>query len=441
MTTRVSAIGAVLVTAASLAAGAPTSDAASDGDGRWHEPKTIQAHKRLETYGPVYQLPNGSTVAFWRNSKGDDVYAADRVAGGKWSDIVVVNGPHSEAWGHAAVEDPGSRITVAWRDRVGERLRTWTRRFVDGEWTEPRLELRSGVTYGVRAIRLATARGVVAVQWFEHDPEKGDQIVVAVRRGADKMTILPPPPSPQQWVRHLAVDSAGHAVVVGIADGRLLVTTYGSDGVWTEQQLGPSDGYEIASVPSGATAASNRSGDLVVGWREVLPNAGPFDPGTTVVRSRPHGEGFGGAHVLTENSSCEWSCLTLGMDADGNNTAVYSTWLVGSDADVWFTRRDGSTGSWAHPRQLAHEVNKYSKFAHATAPGGGSVIAIDADTAFLAYRCGPAGGCRKPVSLSPPRQYDEVVADTARGTAAMIWGTDCVFDCEYESRLLARVYE
>jgi hypothetical protein len=146
--------------------------------------------------------------------------------------------------------------------------------------------------------------------------------------------------------------------------------------------------------------------------------------------------------TLTTEANCYQDvCVTLGMDADGGVTAVYSN-QFGEAADIWFARRDAANETWTTPLLLAHDASRYFMGAHATAPSGGSVIAIPAGQFHhLVYRCGPAGNCDSPTTLGPPGGF-EVSVDSARGGAALLWDDGCADDeCEVQIYLLARVYE
>ena len=437
----VRAVGIVLVVAALVGFGASSGVAARSDGGAWGAPTTIMDGIRLDSFGPAVQLPNGNAVALWRRLGRDTVFWAERPAGGPWSAPMELGGRSSTMWGYDAIEAPGSKITVVWRGTNGGDTGIWSQRFVAGAWTEPLLEVATEVPDSFRWVSLATARRVAAVMWTESNAEGIQEIKVAVRRGPGDMTILPSVPSPYQRTYHLSVDGEGRPTVVGASNGRLLVTTYGPDG-WVEEPVGPSPGYELDSpLDPRIAAASDRSGGLAVGWREVLPDSGPDDPGTTVVRYRPPGEAFTPGHALTTESSCDRPCVTLGMARDGDLTAVYPVWAGGLQADMWIARRDATTEEWKAPQLLAHDVNRFAEFTQSTAPGGRSVVAISIEAGYLAFRCDAAAHCEAPVELAEPEQYSEVLVDGAQRRAAMLWGSGCASECEYFSTIRARVFQ
>ena len=428
--------GVGLLVVVPLLGGSPSGSAAAPDRRSWSAVETVQADTGLETYGPVVQLSDGSTVALWTNNRHRHLFMAERPAHGSWTPRTDLSGPRSEVWNRTVVEAPHSKFTVAWTGTVRGTRGIWTCSFRHGQCAEPRLEVRPTAQYS--GLKLATARGVVALEWTNDGPIAA----VAVRHGAGDMTILPPLPTSSQYVSHLAVNRAGHPTVVGRADGRILVTTYGSNGAWVEEVIEPSPGYQLAGPSGYVTAVSNRAGDLALGWREI-PGGGGY-VGATRVHVRPNGGALSPLYTLTKEADCrEWldPCVTLGMDAHGDVTAVYAT-NAGAANDIWFTRRDAATGMWTSATLLLEDGSRYFRGAHATALSGGSVIAIPLDgNRFLVYRCGPAGTCGPPATLGPPNGY-HVAADSARRSAALLWGAGCAGEeCEIQDDLLARVYE
>ena len=438
----VRAIGIVLVAGALVVSGAPGGAAARSERGEWGAATTIMGGIRLGKVGPAVQLPDGNAVALWQRSGRDTLFWAQRRADRRWSAPAELGGDSSTIWTYDAIEEPGSRITAVWRGTNDVETGIWSQRFVAGEWTEPHFEVPTTGPSGFLWVRLATARRVTALMWAESTAGDGEEIKIAVSRASGDMTILPPLPDAGLYRYELSVDGEGRPTVVGATDDRVVVTTYGSDG-WVEEQVGPSPGYELPSLTPHFAAASNRSGDLAVGWREVLIGSGPSDPGTTIVRHRPRGEAFAPAHVLATESWCssDFSCVPLGMAADGDLTAVYQVLVDGSLADVWITRRDATTQEWQAPQRLAHEVVPYAGVIQSTAPGGRSVVAISIESGVLAFRCDAAAHCGAPVEMAEPDLYNEVVVDGAKGRAVMLWGAGCAFECEYFSTLRARVFK
>jgi hypothetical protein len=436
----VRAIGIVLVVAAFVAPGVSSSAAVRSEGGTWGVPKTLMDGIRLGSFGPAVQLPNGNAVALWQRSGRDTLFWAEREAEGRWSSPRKLGGAGSTIWGYDAMKEPRNKISLVWRGTNNEETGIWSQQYVAGTWTEPHFEVPTTGPSGFRWVSLATARRVTAVMWGETTAEGGQEIKVAVRRGRGDMTILPPLPTAMNRA-YLSVDGKGRPTVVGASNRRVLVTTYGSDG-WVEEPVGPRPGYELSSPTSPRIAvASNRSGDLAVGWHEVLPNSEPSDPGTTVVRYRPSGEAVTPAHALTSESICDYRCVTLGIAADGDLVAVYPVWTGGLQADVWITRRDATTQEWQAPQSIARDVNTYAEVTQSTAPGGRSVLAIPFESGHLAVRCNAAAQCGAPVELAEPVDYSEVAIDGVKGRAVMLWGAGCAFECEFFSTLRARVFD
>lgn len=247
---------------------------------------------------------------------------------------------------------------------------------------------------------------------------------------------------------HVAIDRAGLPTIVGGDNGGLLLTTYALDGTWREERIGPSAGYRLTN-PAFPTAegASNRNGALVVAWRETpVADASDRTASTrTVARVRLPGETVGPPYSLTDESESDcWyssTCITLGMAADGDVSAVYAS-LPDHETDLWFSRRDASTGAWSSPRQLATGINRYiAEWAHSTAWSGRSVVAIPDETGHLVYRCRAGGDCGSGTLLMRPATNRNVYVDGAGRRAALLWGLGCGrLDC-WQRDLRARVFE
>lgn len=423
-----------LVAGASLLVGSAPPVAATIDAGSWRPPEIIKADARANYYGKgVLSLPDGRTLAFWIN-RSNHLLFSSRPAEGDWSSPQDLTGAGSTVWVRRVIEDPHNEATMFWRGTIDGEEGIWSRRFVDQEWTAPRLEV---VPDSAHAAELSVAKtgSATAVLWREDDSTSYRGVLkVAVQRGSDEWTTLPSLPMPNQFVMHLAIDRAGLPTVVGAVDGRVLATTYGLDGAWLEEQIGPRPRYKLANTtPPTVEGASNRDGALVVAWRETpVGEGGAY--GRTVARVRPPGEAFGEPHALTSESSCYFynRCMSLGVAADGDISAVYTS-QPDDETDLWFTRRDAGSGAWSSPRQLASDLDRYfPEWAHSTARSGRSVVAIADETGHLVYRCRASGDCGSGTSLKRPGRNTNVHVDGAGPRAALLWGKD---------DLRARVFE
>ncbi|HET7053650.1 MAG TPA: PKD domain-containing protein [Solirubrobacterales bacterium] len=409
-------VGAVLIcTLLALGAGASTASAAPT----WLAPKDISGLNQSITFPEVAVNAGGDAVAIWPRDVGSEtiIEAAERPAGGDWSEPVVLSDPTEEEPSnvHVALDAAGNAVAVWSAFDQGFVIRSAARP-AGGEWSEPEdLFVEDGHT----PYLAMNAAGEAVAVWTGFDGVDDEVTWAAVRSAGGDWSApeeLSVAGEQDGFSPRVAIDAAGNAIAVwqrfDLSHDVVQAAVRTACGDWSTPD-------EISAASDDARSpriAMNAAGDAVAAWT-ILSSGG------IQAAARP----AGGDWSAPEEVSAEGGVPALCVDSSGNAFAIWSG--PGSAEQILRAAMRPPGGEWSGPEDLSAEAETFQSYELAANSAAGVIATWTRGVSSTSHEVQaavrpPGGDWQAPKSLSATGEDSGLpdLAFDAAGDAIAIWG-------------------
>lgn len=407
------------------------SASAANADSAWLPAQVLSADGEDAAWPQVAIDPQGNAIATWQRSNGSKVVvqAAERSAGGSWSEPEDLSDPGEDA-GEAdvAVDAEGNAIAV-WRrlDGNNHTIIELSERPFGGDWTEP-IELSAHDVYSYEPHVAVNASGDATVIW--HAFGTGETLVQSAERPAGGTWSEPEDLSPagkEATEAKVGVDAAGTATAVWeLLDGggaSIQTSRRPLGGAWSEPEYLSSPEYS-AFVPDLAVAGG---GDATTVW-------GQFEGEPERIRAA---QLSGGEWSEAKTLSGTWADEPqVAVDGTGNAVVI---WSRASEEETTLIESSEHLvgGSWTQPRILSGDgmggypvegyVNVYSPRVAVNPQGEGVAVWVQAQAGKRVVESASRsvlGAWSEPVRISYAQAEQPALAISQSGGAVATWRRD-----------------
>jgi len=406
------------------------SASAANADSAWLPAQVLSADGEDAAWPQVAIDPQGNAIAVWQRSNGSKivVQAAERPAGGSWSEPADLSDPGEDA-GEAdvAVDAQGNAIAV-WRrlDGNNHTIIELSERPFGGDWSEP-VELSAHDVYSYEPHVAVNARGDATVIW--HAFGTGETLVQSAARPAGGSWSEPEDLSPsgkEGTEAKVGVDAVGTATAVWelLAGGKAWIQTSRRPlgGTWSEPEDLSSPEY-AAFVPDLAVAGE---GDATAVW-------GQFEGEPEKIRAA---QLSGGEWSEAKTLSGTWADEPqVAVDGAGDAVAIWAR--AGEETTLIESAERSVGGSWTQPRivsgdgmggyPVAGYVNVSSPRVAVNSQGEGVAVWVQAQAGKSVVESASRsvlGAWSEPVRVSYAQAEQPALAISQSGSAVAAWRRD-----------------
>ncbi|HET7511078.1 MAG TPA: hypothetical protein VFJ65_12610 [Solirubrobacterales bacterium] len=396
----------------------------------WLPAEVLSAEAEDAALPQVAIDPQGNAIAVWQRFNGSKgvIQAAERPAGGSWSEPQDLSDP-GESAGEAdvAVDAAGNAIAV-WRrlDGNNHTIVELSERPFGGAWSEP-IELSAHDVYSYEPHVAVNARGDATVIW--HAFGTGETLVQSTERPAGGSWSEPVDLSPsgkEGTEAKVGVDAAGTATAVWqLLDGggaAIQTSRRPLGGTWSEPEYLSSSEFS-AFVPDLAVTGG---GDAAAVW-------GQFEGEPQRVRAA---QLSGGKWSEAKTLSGTWADEPqVAVDGAGNAVVIWSRAV--EETTLIESSEHAAGGSWTPPRILSGDgmggypvegyVNVYSPRVAVNSQGEGVTVWVQAQAGKRVVEStfrSVLGAWSEPVRVSYAQAEQPALAISQSGSAVAAWRRD-----------------